>query len=212
MESYDNFLKFTIPNIIPKLIGYFWLGILIIIVIAIVAYYYYNVKQIDVNFLAVIERMKKYQYSLGPCTVYLIPFIDNITTIDLMPFSFLSEFENIVNSDGIHFKIKTETTAKFTISEDKDKFYSITEELPSTQHIAYFIENNLKALLSIELLKDENGIYQLANNMNNFEKSIKEKIVSEMKEKCIEIKDFKITELKDSEGILEKFTQNFLKT
>ena len=208
MEGYGDFLKFTVPDIIPKLRIYFFLGILIVVVIAVFAYFYYNVKTIDTNYLAVIERLKKYSYYLGPCTVYLIPFIDNITTIDLMQFSFLSEFENIVNSDGISFKINTDTTAKFTISEDKNKFHSITSELPSTQHIAYFIENNLKAILSIELLNDENGIYHLARNIDKFEKTIKEKLTIEMKEKCIEIKDFKITELKDSEGILEKFTQN----
>ena len=126
-----------------------------------------------------------------------------------MPFSFSSEFENIVNSDGISFKINTETKAKFAISENKEKFHSITSELPSTQHIAYFIENNLKALLSIELLNDENGIYQLAGNLEKFEQIIKEKLVSEMKEKCIEIKEFEIIDIRDSEGILEKFTQKF---
>ena len=174
---------------------------------SVVAYFYYNVKTIDTNFLAVIERFNKYTYSLGPCTVYLIPFIDNITTIDLMPFSFTSEFENLVNSDGIYFKINTEITAKFNISEDQTKFHSITEELPSTQNIAYFIENNLKAIMSIELLNGENGVYQLANKLKNFEETIKSKLLSEMKEKCIDIKDFKITELKDSEGILEKIIQ-----
>ena len=208
MEGYDEFLKFTVPNIIPNLRIYFFFGIIIIIVIALIAYFYYNVKKIDTNYLAVIERLNKYFYSLGPCTVYLIPFIDNLTTIDLMQFSFLCEFDNIVNSDGISFKINTDTTAKFTISEDKNKFHSITSKLPSTQHIAYFIENNLKAILSIELSNDENGIYHLARNRDKFEKTIKEKLTTEMKEKCIEIKDFKITELKDSEGILEKFTQN----
>ena len=211
MEGYESFFLFTIPNIIPKLRVYFFLGILIVIVIALIAYFHYNVKTIDVNFLAVIERLQKHFYSLGPCTVYLIPFIDNITTIDLMPFSFSSEFENIVNSDGISFKINTEISAKFTISENKDKFNSITSELPSTQHIAYFIENNLKAILSIELLRDENGIYQLAGNLDKFEQIIKEKLVSEMKEKCIEIKNFEIIDIRDSEGILEKFTQKFLK-
>ena len=92
MEGYGDFLKFTVPDIIPKLRIYFFLGILIVVVIAVFAYFYYNVKTIDTNYLAVIERLKKYSYYLGPCTVYLIPFIDNITTIDLMQFSFLSEF------------------------------------------------------------------------------------------------------------------------
>ena len=211
MEGYDDFLKFTVPNIFPKLRIYLFLGILIVIIIALIAYFYYNVKKIDTNYLAVIERLQKYSYSLGPCTVYLIPFIDNLTTIDLMQFSFSSEFENIVNSEGIYFKINTDINAKFTISEDENKFHAITSELPSTQHIAYFIENNLKAILSIELLNDENGVYQLARNIDKLEMRIKEKLINEMKEKCIEIKDFKITELKDSEGILEKFTQNFKK-
>lgn len=208
MEGYGDFFKFVVPDIFPKLRIYLFLGICIIITISIIAYLYYNVKTIEVNYLAVIERSNNYIYSLGPCTVYLIPFIDNITTIDLMPFSFTSEFENLVNSDGIYFKINTEVTAKFNISEDKVKFRSITSELPSTQSIAYFIENNLKAIISIELLNGENGIYQLANKLKNFEEIIKSKLLSEMKEKCIDIKDLKITEIKDSEGILEKLKQN----
>ena len=208
MEGYGDLFNFIVPNIFPQLRGYLFLGICIIVLLSIIAYFYYNVKTIEVNFLAVIERFNKYTYSLGPCTVYLIPFIDNITTIDLMPFSFTSEFENLVNSDGIYFKINTEVTAKFNISEDKIKFNSITSELPSTQSIAYFIENNLKAIMSIELLNGENGVYQLASKLKNFEEIIKSKLLSEMKEKCIDIKDYKITELKDSEGILEQLKQN----
>jgi len=208
MEGYGDLFNFVVPNIFPQLRSYLFLGICIIVLISIIAYFYYNVKNIEVNFLAVIERFNNYTYSLGPCTVYLIPFIDNITTIDLMPFSFTSEFEKLVNSDGIYFKINTEVTAKFNISEDKIKFNSITSELPSTQSIAYFIENNLKAIMSIELLNGENGVYQLASKLKNFEEIIKSKLLSEMKEKCIDIKDFKITELKDSEGILEQLKQN----
>lgn len=194
---------FSIPNIKPAIT---------LIVITLTGYILFMIyikcrAEPKPGHLTVINRFGKIICSQS--SAFIIPVYDYVTYISLVPFSFHIKFSDIINCEGIKLSISATVTAD--LEKTEGTVLAIAQEFHSTERIQYYIEDNLKAMMSIALLEQKFNAYALASDNDIIASAVIDNLQKEMNQKGIIINSIVIQDIRDGSGIMSRLKTRLIR-